>query len=295
MWQLCPVETTSMRIKKHSKNEYVLGGGLWVRNFHKQNVPYLSINRLYGPEDQSTCVRNEIKNKTLNLANISDEKLVASKVVIVSDGYDFEKRHLFLAKLPKDVVILAVNGALKKWKLMSGDVRRPISSYVVNNPYHECVGYLPNDNYWPTCIASVRTNESFMKSYKGQKYLYWPTPEEDFGFRLTGQYSIDDYRNPVCAAIGLAYRFGVKKLMLVCCDDSFADKRDAAVQLENGLWAYPQHLRCQQIIDANLMWLLKQDEDIVVSDYSLGPKQTNASYIYDERAAMTFFNEGDEE
>jgi hypothetical protein len=105
-------------------------------------------------------------------------------------------------------------------------------------------------------------------------------------------HQIDDYRNPICAAIGLAYRFGVQRLMLVCCDNSFDKPRDAAVQMKNGLWTYEQHLRSHDIIDANLYWLTHQkDAEVKVADWSNGPEYVNATYISSAQEAIDFFKE----
>jgi hypothetical protein len=227
-------------------------------------------------------------------------------VVIISDGYNFRWKHLVLAKMPKDVFIIAVNRAMGNWKLMTPQVpeefRKPINAYVVNNPYQECVSYLPSSEspYYPTCIASTRTNHRFVERYMGNLYVYDPVIENSFGQEMQARWSVDDYRNPVCAAIGLAYRFGVKRLMLVSCDDSFDERRDFAIQLPNGLWTYPQQNRAHEIIDANLYWLTHQEkempeeEEVVVADWSDGLKYANARYISTEQEAMSFFRDNEE-
>lgn len=284
-----------MRIKKHpTNNEYVRAADTWVRNFTKNSHASLQISHLFSSEDHKLILKNEEHNK--NFPRISDEKLHFKKVAIVSDGYDFDRRHEFLAKVPKDVCVLVVNGALKRWKLMSSkwpaEQRRSINGFVANNPYAEAMRMMPgkDSRYYPACIASARTNNDFLKKYMGDVYVYVPTPEERFGTARTEAYYIDDYRNPVCAAVGLAYRFGVERLMLVCCDDSFADKRDSSVKLPNGLHTYPQHLKCHDIIDANLYWLTHQGEaEVKVADYSNGPNYSNAAYISSEEAAISFY------
>jgi hypothetical protein len=109
-------------------------------------------------------------------------------------------------------------------------------------------------------------------------------------------YHIDDYRNPVCAAIDLAFRFEARRIMLLCCDDSFKDPRDAAEELENGLYTYPQHLRLQDIIDAKAFWLNQyKDRKIKVCDYSAGRKYDNITYINTDEQALEFFTKEDEE
>jgi hypothetical protein len=285
-----------MHIKKHStENEYIRAGDLWVRNFTKPQVSPLDINNMFTKRDYESIVENETKNS--NYPKIADENIIFRDIVIVSDGYDFEKRHLILKQLPR-VAVLAVNGALRHWKLISGDDPKPINAYVVNNPYNECGRYLPsNMTYYPTCLASKKTNFEFLNRYPGDVYTFETPFNRSFGSsKKESGYKIDDYRNPICAAIGLAYRFGVRKLLFLCCDDSFEQGRDYAVQLENELWTYPQQLRSQEIIDANLYWLTHQEGiKVEVADYSSGAEYNNARYIINDEEVVKFFEEESDE
>lgn len=288
-----------MQIKKHaSKNEYLRAGDVWVRNFAKPKMFPLSINQMYAKEDFQHIISNENKNSKYPM--ISDENIVFRKLVIISDGYGFAERHKIIQKFPKEVGVLAVNGALRQWTLMSTEYKsqRPINGYVVNNPYSECQSYLPKKEslYYPTCLASNRTNHEFLRRYAGEVYMFHTAHNRSFGKDTTEKYKIDDYRNPICAAIGLAYQFGVRKLMMMCCDDSFEHERDFAVQLKNGLWTYPQQIRSHEIIDANLYWLTHQEDiDVDVADYSHGPEYLNATYITSDEGAIEFFEDTREE
>jgi hypothetical protein len=289
-----------MNIKKHpSGNEYIFAGDVWVRNFTNKQVASLQLSCLFSEEDQSLVLKNEQMN--LNHPKVSDEILDFSKVCIVSDGYQFEERQKILAKLPKDVCIIAVNRALAKWGLFDAktppEYRRTINAFLTNNPYKDAVAYLPpkNSNYYPTCVASTRTNYDFLKRYLGDVYCYRPAPEEKFGIVTPEKYYIDDYRNPICAAITFAYQMNVKKLMLFCCDDSFADERENSVRLPNGLYCYKPLLRSHEIIDANLYWLTHIEEnEIQASNYSSGLDYSNAVYINDEREVISFFTDSSE-
>jgi hypothetical protein len=280
-----------MKIKKYQTNEYIQAGGVWVRNFTNESKTPLTVSHLYDHNDYGMIVRNEQVNSTN--PKVADELIAFNKVVIVSDGYSFTKRHEIIAQMAPDVCVLAINGALKDWNLAG---KKSINAYVVNNPYSECTKFLPKTNgYYPICVSSVRTNYNFTKAYKNDVYVYCPTPDITFGIEYSEKYVIDDYRNPVCAAIGLAYQFGVEKLMLMCCDESFEKKRDYAVQLKNGLWTYPQHIKSKEIIDANLYWLTHQKEkEVMAVDFSDAGDYSNASYINDEKDALRFFINGEE-
>lgn len=289
-----------MLIKKHrSGNEYTYAANVWVRNFIKESVVPTAISHMFEKQDYGLVLKNDQMNS--NFPKISNEKIMFDKMVIVSDGYKFEERHKFLNKLPKEVAIIAVNKALNKWSLMSPKTptneRRTINAFVTNNPYPESLSCLPptNSKYYPTCVASIRANHVFLKKYAGDVYTYCPVSDDLFGMEHKESYYIDDYRNPICAAIGLAYRFKVSKLLLLCCDDSFEEPRIGSVKLSNGLHTYPQHIKSQQIIDANLYWLQQQENrKVVIADFSSGRDYINAAYINSEEQALFFFKDQEE-
>lgn len=283
-----------MRIKKTPDgNQYLLTNqGKWVRNFCKNTVPFVDINNTIEPKDHFVFLQNEVQNGMRKQTWIDSERFHHSKIVIVSDGYDFQKKHKLLAELPKDVAIIGVNGSLVKWEL-----NRSQSYYVVNNPYKECTKYLPKGNKMPPkCIASARTNHEFIENYRGTKLRYYPVNESAYSTLGVKEVSwqIDDYRNSICAAIGLAYRFGVQQMLLFCCDDSFKDERPGAIQLENKLWMYPQQEVAHGLIDGNLHWLKSQTyKEVFIRDCSSGSRYENASYI-DEDKIMSFWDEKNE-
>lgn len=281
-----------MRIKKHSNgSQYLLTAkNKWVRNFTDNNTPYLDINNTIETKDHFVFLQNEIQNGFQRNQWIDSESLHHPNIVIISDGYNFGNIHKTLGKLPKDVTIIGVNGALSKWSVNT----RNINYYVVNNPYEDCMKYLPRrGKILPKCIASPRTNHNFLSNYRGSKLRYYPVNEEKYTTlgQKEVQWQVDDYRNPICAAIGLAYRFGVERLLLCCCDDSFKDERPGSDQLENKLWMYPQHQVAHGLIDGNLYWMSNQKYiDVLISDCSSGPKYSNATYIEEEKI-ISFFEE----
>ncbi len=276
-----------MRIKKDPifKNEYIKTGDIWVRNFTNGTRQPIDLNQLFTVSDLSQIMINEIANRNFNRTKITDENLYFPNIVIISDGYDFEKKQNILSRLPSNVVIFAVNNTLNKWKQ-----DKPINLYVTNNPYKDCMNDLPKRRYYPSCVASTRSYPAFLDHYKGKIYLYEPTPSLNFGIDQKDIWYIDDYRNPICAAIGLAYKFGVQKLALFCCDESFVDERPGAIKLNNELWNYPQHKLSHDIIDANLYWLINQENyEVKVVDYSSGLEYINATYISTEEMLLDFF------
>jgi hypothetical protein len=264
-------------IKKHkNKNEYYLTNNkMWVRNFTKLATP-VDINKLTNPDEYNQMIEREFQNKKRNLPDISSESIQFDNCVVVSDGYNFEKNHQILKELPGNVAVLCTNRSLAKWS-----IKRKIDYYVVNNPYNECMSYIPAHQYFPRCLASIRTYIGFIKSYRGLIYTYTPVSESTYsGSDNSSIYRIDDYRNPICAAIGLSYRFGVRRLALFCCDDVFGDERPGSIRLENGLWMYPQQKYSHGLIEGNLYWLSHQeDTSVEVVDCSSGPNYSFISRI----------------
>lgn len=265
-----------------------------MRNFATPTVPFVDINETIEAKDHFLFLQNEVQNGFSRYQWIDSEQLYHPDIVIVSDGYNFKEKHKVLSQLPKNITILGVNGALAKWENAS----RSINYYVVNNPYSECMRYLPRKvKVLPKCIASPRTNHEFLNNYRGTKMRYYPVNEQSYTTLGTKevQWQIDDYRNPVCAAIGLAYRLRAERLLLLCCDDSFKEERAGAVKLENGLWMYPQHEVAHGLIDGNLYWLRSQPhQEVLTGDCSSGPNYTNASYIEEDKI-LSFFGVGNNE
>jgi len=281
-----------MRIKKYPNgNSYLLTpNGKWVRDFTAKGVPLLDINDTVKPEDNFLFINNEFENNIKRYAWIDTEKFYFPNVVIISDGFGFENGHRIISKIKniENVTVIGVNGSLKKWAC-----EKNMSFYLVNNPYEESVADLPKRRMLPRCIASCRTNFNFLSNYKGTVFRYNPVNEKTYGGKGSKEatWSVDDYRNPICAAIGIAYKFGVEKLLLMHCDESFEQERPGSVLLENGLWTYPQQIVAQELIDANMFWLQSNDySDVKVGNFSKGIKYQFAAYIDNEEDVINFFN-----
>jgi hypothetical protein len=286
-----------MRIKKRSHNEYLLSEPeVWVRNFCEPNRPQEDINHLYLPTEYGMLFDNEKNNLKIKRGELEVNRIKYPNVIIASDGYDFKNLQYELAKIPyKEVKIIAVNGALAKWKMVGDEakLKRAISHYVVNNPYIECSQFVPQHGYCPNCIASIRTHPKFTKSYKGRIHFYQPATSTHYSGAMQDlRPIIDDYRNPICAALFLAFAFEAKKILLFGCDSSFKEKRSASVQLENGLYTYPQQIASQQIIDACLYWLKKKG--VQICNHSNGINYRHAEYIETEKI-LDFFHKDDDE
>jgi hypothetical protein len=266
-----------MRIKKIKNNQYIKaeGSDYWIRNYTNSSN-YLDINKKTVQSDYFLLMQNEFWNNKTRYPWIDYEGINCECAVIISDGYDLDKIYSIIenVSLKDGVCLIGVNGILKKW-----ESKKSLNYYVVNNPYNECLSFLPKNNKnLPKCIASNRTNYVFLKNYNGIKYRYSPVCEENFVFTKSNEnlYQIDDYRNPICASIGLAYRFKVNRILLLCCDDVFEENKPGSVAVENGLYCYEQQNIAIDIIDAYLYWLKNK---IQVKHYCRWKKIRNSEYI----------------
>lgn len=277
--------TVTKRIKVYPDgNEYLkTNTNMWVRNFTKPNVVQVDLNKTYNSSDYFTFLKNEIQNSMQKHVWINQENYVHEKVMIISDGYEFEKKQKILASIPKNVTVIGVCGTLAKWPVAN----RNMDYYVVNNPYSECLKYFGRRHIrtFPKCIASLKTNSDFIANYRGRIFRYLPVYEGDYTSKFIKEtdQQIDDYRNPICAAIQMAYMFNASKIFLYCCDDSFAGERPGAELLENGLYQYPQQRVAHELIDAKLFWLKYLPyQEISIMYNSNGLKFENATYIEED-------------
>ena len=277
----------------NTRNQYLLTNSHnWVRN-HNLTVAPIDINKFIKQNEQKLLADNEMHCLSMLIPEIGSEKLTRrSKILIVSDGYQFDDKKHILYDLPRDVCIIGVNRALAKWDIdENGVTKRKMDFYFVNNPFPDCMKFMPRHSYRPKCVCSLRTNASFLKKYKGQIFYYIPTPTIDFGRKHLVGKPLDDYRNPICGALSLAIRCGVQKLAFFCCDNVFANERATAEKLSNGLWMYPQHRITHEILDGMLYWLKNREDDetkIEVVNHSAGPEYECANYI-DLEAIKEFF------
>lgn len=272
------MSNTALRIKKIQNNQYLKtkSYNYWIRNY-VNSTNYIDINNLVSEADHFLLLQNEFFNNRKKYSWIDSENFYYQKAIIVSDGYDFEKVTEYLDQITtKDnICLISVNGSLRKWK----STRSP-TYYVVNNPYEECISFLPKTNRsLPRCIASNRTNYLFLENYNGLKYRYTPVGESKLCFNNQNNeslYQIDDYRNPVCAAIGLCYRFHVNKILFLCCDDVFTDNKSGSISLGNGFYCYQAQDMSMEIIDSYAYWTKNK---ILFKHYCNWKKMSNVEYI----------------
>lgn len=264
-----------MIIKKHpNRNDYCLSKcGYWVRDFTKPIAKPIDINNMLSLEDMKLIIENEFKNSLKKYQPIEENMPSHDNIIIIGDGYGFDRNLKAIESLPPNVVIIGVNGAFSKWKS-----QKRLNYYVVNNPYQDCLYSYPQIiTNWPKLISSTRTLPHFLEVYGGQINTYYPTSGKDYsGFKNDAILSIDDYRNPMCAAIGLSYKFKASKILIMSSLEMYDNERPGTERVKNK-WIYPQQKIAHQLIDANLYWMQKAKIKIGYTDTE--PDYEFATYI----------------
>lgn len=264
-------------------NEYKLSKDkIWVRNPNsKHNAK--DINNFYHFSEYPLIINNININNKLNLPSIEKENKIIKKVIVISDGFNYPE-FIKDIKFREDVTIIGVNGVMHNW-----NNKNKMDYYLCNNPSKESINFL-NKYYKPNkIIASEKAYYEFVDVVKKSgitTYKYSPTSDEKFGLEYCKGF-IDDYRNPICSAISIAYKLGCRKICLIGCDNSFKVDKPNSIKLENGLYTYSHHLFVSNIINEMFYWLDRNG--VICGNASNGPKIENAKQIKIEEL-NDFFN-----
>lgn len=274
------------RIKVASdKSRYLLSGEKWVRDFTKSAGK--DINKLYDRDSIRKSIENETVIRGMNLPLIDRENYFHSDVVIVSDGFDVESCKDLINFLGKNkTVIIGVNG------VMSCSLQIRPSFYLINEIDSDAMSYFPaRMSILPPLIASVRSHPEFVSRYKARRaavYNYVPTGSDQFSSKLFScSYTVDDYRNPICAALNLAFRWGANRILLLAPHDLFKENREGTKKINSGLYIYPQQMTAHNFVDGCLHWLKEYNgcESFAVTS---GPEFTNAKNVSSAEATRIF-------
>lgn len=249
--------------KEKNQNEYLKVENFWVRNFVTPSIKDVDLNNLYYDIDLNEIILNEMNNTRLKNATL--ESAIFSKYrnfVIVSDGYGFDD-HVKFDNLRSDVCLILVNQAARLWSC-----RRMPDFLIVNNPTKTCMTNMPV-RFFPQLIASRKTYHDFVRAYPNTLYFYDAVPDSYYQTIMNGssELHIDDYRNSICAAIGLIYKLGFGNVFMAFCSHAYKEKRAAMEQVDDGLYNYPQQQVADKLIDGNLFF------------YKFGRQTTNIFHV----------------
>lgn len=239
------------------RNEYCKSENYWIRNSRKPNVSPIDINNYYTTDEVKILVENEIKNSKLNIPDIEIENFNWNTVVIVSNGYGFYNNHQNIfdnIKISQKKVVLAVNNSLRFWE------SHKIPQYFLINQLNPPT----NLKYLPILIASKRCNHEYIKKYRNMKYFYTNTPSYLFSSPAVKEttFFIDDYRNPICAAINCAVYFGAKRIFLSFCSEGYDSYKEGMERLNESAFIYPQQKLANDIVNKNIFWHKIYDNQI---------------------------------
>jgi hypothetical protein len=238
-------------IKRHkNRNEYFKVDNYWVRNFGKEHVEIRDLNNFYEDTEYKQLISNEVNNAKLDFANISSENFTFENIVVVSDGFNFDEHQETIVELPTGTCIITVNQALRLWKSSAYP-----EYYLICNTSDSAMSVLPN-KIFPKLFASRRTYGNFVKRYKNIGYFYDPVPDFTYQspFSKESALLIDDYRNPICAALGIAFNLRVSRIFLAYCSHAYKEHRDGTQKIGEGIFQYPQQKLADKIVDANIFW-----------------------------------------
>lgn len=244
-------EEVKVIFKKHKNtNEYLKIGNYWIRNYVSASVKPQDVNNFYHDVDVRDLIDNEIKNTNLRLG-ILDTSLFSKfrKWLIVSDGLGFEN-HKMLERVASDVCVIVVNQAARFWQSFVFP-----EYFVFNNPSKASLTALPISRF-PKLIGNRKSYHNFIRNYKNIVYLYDSVADDYYESLISKDSSthIDDYRNPICAAINLAHQCGGGDIFLGFCSVAYKEHRPGTIEIENGIHQYEVQRTADEIVDGNLFW-----------------------------------------
>lgn len=286
--QLYPVhlenEKFNVTVKNLNQgNQYLhVEKNIWVRNFALNNVKPVDINTLYDEKEIKIFMENEFNNGFLKFPRFEKKDLSNKNVFIISDGFGFDDVNSVIENIGlKNKFIILTNNSLKKWN----NIKVLPDLFVENNPLKNCLNNI-NPRIFPNCLLSTRTHPDFVKVYKYKNISFYdPSPSNKFNSpnkEVIKNY-LDDYRNPICAAINYCFLCNVKNLYLLYCSDAMEKERPASVlHNDNVHYQYPQNKLSEKIIDSMIFWYRKENKYSNIFYHGLNKTFKYATYIQKE-------------
>ena len=255
---------------------------IWVRNFTLPYVKPIDLNKLYEDKEINNFIENENNNIFSKFPKFEPKDLSKKNILIISYGFGFKNIENILNKIKTDKkFIILTNNSLKKW---TNNKILP-DLFVENNPFKECLNNI-NFKFYPNCLLSTRTYYKFSDYYKYKNInFYNPTPLEFYNPIVKNDDSkyLDDYRNPICAAINYSYYCNPKNIFLLYCSEAFNKEKPATILHNDQIhYQYEQNKLSEKIIDAMLFWLRKKNNNINIFYHGLDKTFNFASYINQE-------------
>jgi hypothetical protein len=257
-----------------NRNVYLKKDSFWIRNPNGIGSIPQDINNMYSEIEIRKNIENEIYNSKLNIPNIETETFEWENVIIVSNGYGFKNDHAdLLDGFPnsRKSIVISVNNTPRFW-----ESKRLPNYYITNN-----LNDFSNFKFLPILIAGKRSDPVSIVKYKNMKYFYSHTPSNNFKSPsdTNSLLYIDDYRNPICAAISCCNHYKVKNLILAFCSEGYENKKDGMEYISDNVYMYPQQKLANSIINGMLFWYLVNNPQSKIFYTGLKNSFSLAKYI----------------
>lgn len=252
-----PAKTTTgeniiLTFKKHkNSNEYMRSGNYWIRNFYGECLKPKDVNNFYYNVDIKSIINNEMKNSNMRHPYLESELFRKyKKTIIFSDGFGFDENHKLFERISPDTLCISVNQAARFWNAAAFP-----DFLLINNPDEICLTGMPTSRF-PVLIASRKTCNKFLQNYKNLIYIYDSVSDDYYESQVSksSEFHLDDYRNPICAAISLASKFVRGDIYLAFCSTAYKEKKDGMSKIEDGVFQYEPQTVADQLVDGNLFW-----------------------------------------
>jgi len=286
--QLYPVhlenEKFNVTVKNlHKGNQYLnVEKNIWVRNFTINNVSPIDINNLIKEEEIKTFINNELTNNMLNISKFETKDLRNKNVFIISDGFGFDDINEILQNINiENKFIILTNNSLRKWN--NFDVLPDL--FIENNPYKNALNNI-NSRIFPNCLLSNRIYPEFINMYKYKNiHFYNPTPSLNFNSQSSTDISnyLDDYRNPICAALNYCFLCNAENINLLYCSEGMDKEKPASFLHNDGIhYQYNQNKSADEIINGMIFWYRKNKRHSNIFYHGLDKSFKFGSYIKKE-------------
>jgi hypothetical protein len=292
--QLYPVhlenEKFNVTIKNlHKGNQYLnVEKNVWVRNFTLKNILPIDINNLNQEEEIKTFINNQLINNMFKLPKFEAKDLSNKNVFIVSDGFGFENINNILENINiKNKFIILTNNSLKKWN----NFKVLPDLFIENNPYKNSLNNI-NPKIFPNCLLSKRIYPEFINSCKSKNISFYdPIPSLNFNSMYKNEINayLDDYRNPICAAINYCFLCNAKNINLLYCSEGMDKERPASYLHNDGIhYQYNQNKLSDKIINGMIFWYKKTKQYSNIFYHGLNKSFKFGSYIQQEDLIENF-------
>ena len=223
---------------------------------HPTDYP-LDDRKLVEDEVANLWLRNESKNRRYlksadRFANYGRGRIA----IIFSDGLWWRDCIPWIFPHTRRISVIGCNKVL---------VAAPkLDIYMANSPYTDVLSYLPASGILPTQtlgLFATRIYPVFADRFVNKKYFYTPPKNKHHAVTIHGSSfpTFEDFQTILVSAIHFAAWSGFNPIVLCSCDNSFTEERPGSIDIGQGRYIYPHHLRTYALIRGCVFWLQKHN------------------------------------